>query len=393
MATGCLSSANIPAIEGLEGFDGATYHTGQWPHEGVDFTGKRVGVIGTGSSAVQSIPVIAQEADQVVVFQRTATYSIPAHNRPLDPAELEAVKADYPTMRAQQRASGAGFAGTPPDAATLSVDEDTRTKIFEERWEQGGLTFLGAFTDIIIDPQANETAADFVRDKIRSVVADPDVAAQLTPTQVIGCKRLCIDSGYYETFNLPHVRLVDISESPIEAITPRGIKAAGEEFDLDAIVFATGFDAMTGALMRIDITGRDGLTLREAWREGPRTYLGLGTPGFPNLFTITGPGSPSVLTNMVVSIEHHVEWIGDCIAHLRANQVATIEADEESATNWVAYVNSVADLTLFPTCSSWYLGANIPGKPRVFMPLPGFEPYATQCAHIASSGYTGFTLA
>jgi cyclohexanone monooxygenase len=392
MATGCLSSANIPAIAGIDSFGGDTYHTGRWPHEGVDFTGKRVGVIGTGSSAVQSIPVIAKEADQVVVFQRTATYTVPAHNRPLDPGELEAVKAEYPALRELQRASAAGFAAPAAELGAMSVDEPTRVKAFEERWERGGLLFLGAFNDLIIDPLANEAAADFVRAKIRDVVRDPEVAERLTPSQVIGCKRLCVDTGYYEAFNQPNVRLVDISASPIEAITPAGIRTSAEEVDLDAIVFATGFDAMTGALLKIDIRGRDGATLRDAWSEGPRTYLGLGTPGFPNLFTITGPGSPSVLTNMVVSIEHHVEWIGDCLDHLRANGIATIEPEPEAAANWVTYVNSVADLTLFPTCSSWYLGANIPGKARVFMPLPGFAPYAMQCAEVAENGYTGFAL-
>jgi cyclohexanone monooxygenase len=393
MATGCLSSANIPDIPGRDSFRGATYHTGRWPHEGVDFTGKRVGVIGTGSSAVQSIPVIAQQADQLVVFQRTATYSVPARNRPLDPGELDAAKADYATLRERQRASAAGFSAAAAEAATMSVDEATRLKTFEERWEQGGLTFLGAFNDLIIDPTGNEAAAEFVRNKIRSVVADPDVAERLTPTQVIGCKRLCIDSGYYETFNLPHVRLIDINAEPIAAITAAGIRTSAEELDFDAIVFATGFDAMTGALMKVDITGRGGRSLRDAWAEGPKTYLGLGTPGFPNMFTITGPGSPSVLTNMVVSIEQHVRWIGDCIDHLRAGNIATIEAEQEAADNWVAYVNGVAGFTLFPTCSSWYLGANIPGKPRVFMPLPGFAPYAEQCAGVAANGYTGFALA
>ena len=218
------------------------------------------------------------------------------------------------------------------------------------------------------------------------------MAERLTPSQVIGCKRLCVDTGYYEAFNRPNVRLVDLNASPIAAITPAGVKLTDEEVELDTIVFATGFDAMTGTLLKIDIRGRHGLPLREAWSEGPKTYLGLGTPGFPNLFTITGPGSPSVLTNMVVSIEHHVEWIGDCIDHLRTNAIATIEPEPEAAANWVMYVNSVADLTLFPTCSSWYLGANVPGKPRVFMPLPGFAPYAMQCEQIAESGYTGFAL-
>jgi cyclohexanone monooxygenase len=392
MATGCLSSANVPDIPGRDSFHGDSYHTGRWPHEGVDFTGKRVGVIGTGSSAVQSIPVIAQQADAVVVFQRTATYSVPARNRPLDAGELDAVKADYDALRDRQRASAAGFSAPAAERGAMEVDDATRTKSLEERWEQGGLTFLGAFNDLIINPQSNEAAAEFVRAKIREVVEDPEVAERLTPSQVIGCKRLCIDTGYYETFNLPHVRLVDISDTGIEAITPTGVRAAGEQFDLDAIVFATGFDAMTGALLKIDIRGRDGLPLREAWSEGPKTYLGLATPGFPNMFTVTGPGSPSVLTNMVVSIEQHVEWIGDCIRYLTDNAITSIEAEPASAADWVTYVNGVADLTLFPNCSSWYLGANIPGKPRVFMPLPGFAPYAAQCADVAASGYRGFAL-
>ncbi|HYD09260.1 MAG TPA: hypothetical protein VEA78_04080, partial [Acidimicrobiales bacterium] len=263
----------------------------------------------------------------------------------------------------------------------------------EQRWDEGGLTFLGAFADAIISPESNEVVAEFVRDKIRGIVHDPDVAERLAPRQVIGCKRLCVDTGYYETFNRENVRLVDISDSPIERVTPTGIVAGGEEHHVDMIVFATGFDAMTGSLLKVDIKGRDGVSLRDAWAEGPKTYLGLQTPGFPNLFMVTGPGSPSVLTNMVVSIEHHVEWISRCIADLDAAGQQTIEALPESAEQWVAYVNSVADLTLFSSCSSWYLGANIPGKPRVFMPLPGFGPYAMQCDQIAAAGYTGFTLA
>ena len=392
MATGCLSAANVPDIPGRDTFGGDTYHTGRWPHEGVDFTGKRVGVIGTGSSAVQSIPVIAEQADEVIVFQRTPTYSVPAHNRPLERGELDAARAEYAELRARQRASAAGFAATPATDSALAVDDDSRLKTYEQRWENGGLIFLGAYIDLVLSPEANETAAEFVRNKIRETVRDPEIAEKLIPTQPIGCKRLCIDTGYYETFNRDNVRLVDISGEPIEAITPTGIRALGRDFEVDAIVFATGFDAMTGALNRIDITGRDGLELRKAWSEGPRTYLGLATPRFPNLFMVTGPGSPSVLTNMVVSIEHHVGWIADCIDYMEENRVGTIEADEESATNWVAYVNGVADLTLFPQCNSWYLGANVPGKPRVFMPLPGFAPYAMQCTQIAESGYNGFTL-
>jgi cation diffusion facilitator CzcD-associated flavoprotein CzcO len=394
MATGCLSSANLPHFEGLESFEGRVLHTGQWPHDGVDLEGARVAVIGTGSSAIQSIPVIAQQASSVTVFQRTAAYSVPARNRPYDPAELDAAKADYPSLRQRQRESAAGFGANvaPPTAGVADVSPDEAIEVFERKWDEGGLTFLGAFNDMIINPTSNEAAAEFVREKIRGIVHDPEVAELLAPKQVIGCKRLCVDTGYYETFNRENVHLVDISDSPIERITPGGIVARGEEHEVDVIVFATGFDAMTGALLRVDVKGRDGVSLRDAWAEGPKTYLGLQTPGFPNLFMITGPGSPSVLTNMVVSIEHHVEWIARCIADLDAGGNRTIEALPESADMWVGYVNSVADLTLFPSCSSWYLGANIPGKPRVFMPLPGFGPYAMQCDAIAADGYTGFAL-
>jgi cation diffusion facilitator CzcD-associated flavoprotein CzcO len=395
MATGCLSSANIPPFAGIDSFRGQTFHTGQWPHDGVDFTGKRVGVIGTGSSGVQSIPIIAEQADELVVFQRTATYTVPAHNGALDPAEQDAVKADYATLRAANRASVVGFGGLNPgnDVSAHSVTPEERLAQFERRWERGGLAFLGAYNDLLIDPAANELIAEFVRDKIRATVTDPEVAELLCPKTVIGCKRLCVDTGYYETFNRPNVRLVDVGSRPIDEITPDGVRVGDDVHELDVIVFATGFDAMTGALNRIDIVGRDGRILRDAWSEGPRTLLGLGVAGFPNLFLVTGPGSPSVLTNMVTSIEHHTEWIADCIAHLREHGLSTIEATEPAQEAWVDYVNAVANFTLYPGCNSWYLGANVPGKPRVFMPLIGFAPYALQCSEIASDGYRGFELA
>jgi cyclohexanone monooxygenase len=394
MATGCLSSANLPDIPGRDRFAGDTYHTGRWPHEGVDFTGKRVAVIGTGSSAIQSIPMIAEQAAHLTVFQRTPNYSIPARNRPLEADEVAQVKQDYAEFRARNRMMPGGFgARTPvPEHMALDVDEDTRRKEFELRWERGGFGFLAAFLDLTLNAAANETAADFVRDKIREIVRDPDVAELLVPSTKIGCKRLCIDTGYFETYNRPNVRLVDISDAPIEEITETGVRARGELHDVDCIVFATGFDAMTGALLRIDIRGRDGASLRDEWAAGPRTYLGLGVPRFPNLFIVTGPGSPSVLTNMVVSIEQHVDWITACIEHLRATGIASIEATVDAADRWVDHVNAVAGLTLFPTCNSWYLGANVPGKPRVFMPLPGFPPYAEQCATVAANGYDGFAL-
>ncbi|HEV3226129.1 MAG TPA: NAD(P)/FAD-dependent oxidoreductase [Acidimicrobiales bacterium] len=394
MATGCLSSTNMPNIDGLDSFEGEVFHTGRWPHEGVDFARKRVAVIGTGSSGIQSIPIIAAQADHLTVFQRTPNYSVPARNRPLEPDEQRAVKATYGDLRAANRLMPTGFGSRipAPDPSALQATEDERVTAFETRWERGGFGFLASYADLVLDRSANETAAEFVRAKIRETVADPEVAALLSPTQVIGCKRLCLDTGYFDTFNRPNVRLVDISTTPITAITPRGVCVGPEEVPVDCIVFATGFDAMTGALLSIDIRGRRGATLRESWSAGPRTYLGLSVPDFPNLFIITGPGSPSVLTNMVASIEQHVDWITDCIDHLRAHRLTRIEASAESADQWVTYVNSVADLTLFPTCNSWYLGANVPGKPRVFMPLPGFPPYAEHCAHIAANGYQGFTL-
>jgi cation diffusion facilitator CzcD-associated flavoprotein CzcO len=395
-ATGCLSSANLPDIPGRDTFAGPTYHTGRWPHEGVDLTGKRVAVIGTGSSAVQAIPVMAEQAAELIVFQRTATYTVPAHNGPLPGGLQDEVKARYGEVRAANRLQAVGFGALstvgPPTAATAEVPPDERAELLEERWGLGGLAFLGTFNDTLVSPDANEVAAEFVRSKIRAIVDDPAVAELLSPEQVIGCKRLCVDSGYYATFNRPNVRLVDISRCGIEAITPTGVRADGEDHEVDVVVFATGFDAMTGALSRIGFTGTGGRTLEDAWSEGPKTYLGLGVAGFPNLFLITGPGSPSVLTNMVTSIEHHVEWIAACLDHLRAGGHRRIEATAAAAEEWVAYVNAVAGFTLFPTCNSWYLGANIPGKPRVFMPLPGFPPYAVKCEDVAAKGYEGFAI-
>ncbi len=395
MATGCLSAANLPEIPGRDDFSGPTYHTGLWPHEGVDFTGQRVGIIGTGSSALQSIPIIAEQAAHLTVFQRTATYSVPAWNGPLDPDEVAKVKANYAEFREANKQMPSAFGAwlDRPEQATMAVSPEERAERFESRWQHGGLPFLAAFTDILLDPDANEAAAEFVRARIRRIVTDPEVAERLVPDQVIGCKRLCVDTGYYETFNRDNVTLVDLRETPIERVTPAGVQTTAGEHELDSLIFATGFDAMTGALLRVDIRGRGGLPLKEAWAAGPRTYLGLGVKGFPNLFTITGPGSPSVLTNMMVSIQQHVEWIGGCITYLREHGHRTIEAEEQAQENWVEYVNVIAGFTLFPTCNSWYLGANVPGKTRVFMPLPGFNTYVEQCDYVADAGYPGFALA
>jgi cation diffusion facilitator CzcD-associated flavoprotein CzcO len=395
LATGCLSSANLPNMPGLEDFKGEVHHTGQWPHEPVTFAGKRVGVVGTGSSGVQSIPVIAKEAAHLHVFQRTATYSVPAHNGPIDRAQVQAIKANYQQFRAANSQMHAAFGSATPrnEQSALEVSEQARLNQFEQRWQQGGLTFAGAFNDLLIRQEANDHAAAFVRNKIKEKVQNPQTAQALLPTQVLGCKRICIDTGYYETYNRENVSLVDISKTPITAVTPDGVQIGEHHYALDCLVFATGFDAMTGSLLKINPVGREGITLQQAWHAGPRTYLGLGVHGFPNMFTVSGPGSPSVLTNMLVSIEQHVNWIADCLAHMRSNAIVTIEALAEDQERWVDHVNNIANKTLYPSCNSWYLGANVPGKNRVFMPLSGFPDYVKRCEQVVATGYQGFRFA
>ena len=393
MAVGCLSATNRPPFEGLETFKGPIYHTGEWPHDGVDFTGLRVGVIGTGSSAIQSIPIIAQQASALTVFQRTATYTVPAWNETLTPEYRTTIKADYPALRAKARARPTGFYFPFNMNSALEATPEERERQYEEAWQRGGLPFLGAYGDLLFDKAANDTIAEFARRKIRGIVKDPATAELLCPDNVFGCKRLCVDTGYFETYNLPHVKLVDVSRTPIERFTPQGIAVNGVEYPLDAIVCATGFAAMTGSFDRIRITGRDGLTLAEKWQAGPRTYLGLATSGFPNLFTITGPGSPSVLASMIQAIEQHVDWLADCIGHLRDIGAATIEPVERYEDDWVEHVNEVSLVSLRSTCSSWYVGANIPGRPRVFMPyIGGFPVYVQKCNEVMSNGFEGFVI-
>ena len=395
MATGCLSSVNQPEFEGISDFIGDTYHTGKWPHEGVDFTGKTVGIIGTGSSAIQSIPLIAEQAKHLTVFQRTANFSIPAHNQDLDPAFINTIKQEYEAFRAENRQMFGGFGArrTAYEDSVWDADDELRDKRFEERWALGGLGFLRAFGDLGMSLEANDIAAEFVRQKIREIVKDKEVAEALCPDGVIGCKRLCVDTNYYATFNRDNVSLVNIKNDPIERLTEKGLRTGGVEYEFDAIIFATGFDAMTGTLLRIDITGKSGITLQEKWAAGPRTYLGLSIAGFPNLFTISGPGSPSVLSNMIVTIEQHVNWIMDCLEHLREQGVATIEAETGAEDTWVNQGNELADMTLMPRCNSWYLGANVPGKPRIFMPYVGGLPlYAETCERVAANDYEGFIL-
>jgi cation diffusion facilitator CzcD-associated flavoprotein CzcO len=394
-ATGLLSAPNTPAFPGLAAFAGPLYHTARWPHESVDFSGLRVGIVGTSSSAVQAIPVIAEQASALTVFQRTACYAVPAHNGALDPAEEARVKADYAGFRAANRATAGGFgAELPPNpVSALAVSPEQREQMFEQRWRVGGFAFLGAFKDLLLDLEANAHAAEFVRKKIRAIVRDPETARLLSPQQPIACKRMCVDSGYYETFNRANVRLVDVSADPIKEISARALHTVAQTYELDALVLATGFDAMTGALTRIDLRGRGGLRIQDKWHGGPLNYLGLMVAGFPNMFNITGPGSTSAFTNVMVAIEQHVDWIADCIAHLDRSGQRTIEATEAAESAWVARLNAHAERTIFLSCNSWYLGSNIPGKPRVFMPnVSAFVRYAEKCAEVAQSGYTGFVL-
>ena len=397
MATGCLSAGQVPAYPGFDTFQGHWYHTGSWPHAGVDFSGQRVGVIGTGSSAIQSIPRIAQQAEQLVVFQRTANFSVPAHNAALDPELVRRLKADYAEFRRKERESRSGFlveTNANTDKLALEVDPEEREREYMARWTHGGFGLMSSFADLYSDRSANETAAEFVRARIRATVHDPLVAEALCPRGYpAGTKRLCVDTDYYATYNRPNVTLVNLRETPIEAITPGGLRTSAATYALDSLVFATGYDAMTGALAKIDIRGRGGAALKEKWAAGPRTYLGLTSAGFPNLFLITGPGSPSVLSNMLVSIEQHVEWVTDCLAWLRAHGADTIEATVDAEDDWVAHVNAVAEETLYPLANSWYMGANIPGKPRVFLPyVGGVGVYRERCDEVAERGYEGFTL-
>jgi cation diffusion facilitator CzcD-associated flavoprotein CzcO len=394
-AVGCLSTANVPNFSGLADFKGDWYHTGQWPHEGVDFTGKRVGMIGTGSTGIQAAPVIAAQAKHLTVFQRTANYSVPARNAPLTPEFKDYVRDNAEHIRTITRETINGMAFRIEQRLAVETPPEERENIYEAAWERGGLQFRAAFQDMMIDKAANDTAADFVKRKIRSIVNDPKTAALLSDIDhPYAAKRPPIDTNYFETYNRPNVTLVDVKTAPIQEITAEGVRTAEAEYPLDIIVFATGFDAMTGPMLKLDVHGRDGLALKDVWEAGPRNYLGLQIAGFPNLFTITGPGSPSVLCNMPVAIEQHVDWITDCIRYMRERNLQRIEARPEAVDDWVAEVNTLAHKTLLPLAKhSWYLGANIPGKPRVFMPYAGgMARYREICRDVAAREYEGFAL-
>ena len=396
MAAGNLSTPRVPDFKGIHDFKGKWYHSGLWPHEGVDFTGLRVGVIGTGSSGVQMIPLIARQAKHLTVFQRTANFSLPARNGPMEPERESKHKADYPARRRAAYDTPFAIGGYPrPTKSALQVAPEERNAAYEAKWQEGGsISYLYAYTDLLVNKKANDTASEFVRNKIRGMVKEQTTAELLAPKDhPIGTKRLCLDTGYYETYNRDNVRLVDVRSDPIAAITPTGLKTVKQSFELDAIVFATGFDAMTGALREIDIRTTDGAVLADKWEGGPLTYLGLMVAGFPNMFVITGPGSPGVKTQMIASIEQHVDWIAGCLAHLRSHSLERIEPTVQAESDWVSHVNAVADSTLYPLANSWYVGANIPGKPRVFMPyVGGFDKYKLRCDAVAANGYEGFTL-
>jgi cyclohexanone monooxygenase len=397
MAAGNLSTPRKPDIPGIESFQGKTYHTGLWPKDGVDFAGKRVGVIGTGSSGVQMIPHIAAEAEHLTVFQRTANFILPARNGPMDKEREAEHKSTYRQRRADAYTTPFGIAGYPaPTQKALDATAEERQAQYAEKWAEGGsISFLFSYTDLLLDDAANDTAAEFVRDRIRDIVKDPETAENLCPNDhPIGTKRLILDTDFYPVFNQDNVDLVNVRKSPIAEITPTGLRTAnGEEYELDAIAFATGFDAMTGAMKEIDIQGVGGQTITEKWDGGPLTYLGLMVSGFPNMFTITGPGSPGVKSQMILSIEFHTNWIMDTIAHMESKGHQRIDPTEAAEDKWVRHVADIGNMTLYPKANSWYMGANIPGKPRVFMPyVAGVHVYKKEVEEVVENGYEGFVF-
>lgn len=394
-AVGCLSAPKPPEIDGSGTFAGRILETYRWPHEQVDFSGRRVGVIGTGSSGIQCIPVIASQAVHLTVFQRTPNFSLPARNAPISAADRAVWKAEYRQRRQLALTSRTGIIVERGTKSALSVSEEERQRAYEAAWNAGAFPNMAAsFTDIMTDSAANETAAEFVRNKIRSIVCDKDVAEELCPRDFpYGTKRVCLDTDYYAVYNRPNVTLVNLRKAPIARITPNGVETSEREYEVDTLVFATGFDAVTGPLLRMNITGRGGLRLTDKWAAGPVTYLGLQVAGFPNLFTITGPGSPSIVSNVVVSIEQHVDWITDCLRHLRELGMATIQATESAETAWTKHVKEVVSGTLYPKAASWFMGANVPGKPRVFLPyLGGLPAYREKCEAVRTNGYDGFAI-
>ncbi len=396
MATGSLSTASVPDFPGFELFRGRWYHTSRWPHEGVDFTGQRVGVIGTGSSGIQAIPLIAAQAARLTVFQRTPNYSTPARNHPLDPEYLAEIKGAYREHRLAQRNTFRGH-GRPPEPGDHSVEQyspEQQQARLAERWEDGGAGLSSTFAEVLVDLKANEIVAEFVRDRIRETVHDPATAELLSPRDYpLGTKRMCLDTDYFATYNRDNVSLVDLRATPLVAFTQTGISTSAAHHELDCVVLATGFDAISGALLAIDVRGRNGVRLADAWAGGPKAYLGVACAGFPNMFLVAGPGSPSVLSNMVLSIEQHVEWIADLLDYLTRHGNTVAEATPRAQDEWMAGVDAMANATLFPATKSWFTGANIPGKARTFpLYLDGVGNFRRICDDVAIKDYDGFEL-
>ena len=396
-ATGSLNATNIPDFKGAASFGGQWYHTSTWPKEGVDFTGKRVGIIGTGSTGIQVIPVVAKEAGHLTVFQRTANFSIPSRNRALDADYERTWKENYRERRELMKstASAAVLMGQHLDRSVFDVTDAEREEILQAAWEsRSGFKFTGSFKDVRTNPAANEVVAEFVRRKIRQTVNDPDVAELLCPkTHPLGTKRLCLDSGYYETYNRDNVTLVDVRANPITEVNPGGLRTTAGDYELDILIYATGFDAMTGSMTRMNVTGVGGLKLEDKWAGGPTTYLGFQVAGFPNLFMIHGPGSPSVLAQMIMSAEWQVDWLHDRLRHMLDRGYTRVETTEQWEDSWSGEVEAAADATLYKKADSWYLGANIPGKPRVFMVyVGGFDNYARRCNEVVANDHEGFAF-
>eukprot|EP01065_Artemidia_motanka_P036957 TRINITY_DN4505_c0_g1_i1.p1 TRINITY_DN4505_c0_g1~~TRINITY_DN4505_c0_g1_i1.p1 ORF type:complete len:591 (+),score=154.01 TRINITY_DN4505_c0_g1_i1:156-1775(+) len=399
MATGCLSKRIWPNIEGIDSFTGRKLHTNDWPRDGAKFAGRRVGVIGTGSSAVQTIVQIAPTCKQLSVFQRTPTYVAPAQQRAFECPEKDV--ESYREWLREDRTSASGYAGsrsaeTARNGSVLEHPPESRAALLEKGWQAGGFALLATFTDLLTSADANAVGAEFIRDKIRSTVRDQRTAEALCPQYPLGCKRMVIADGYYETYNLPNVELVNMSGRSLDRITPRGAVFGGKEYELDDLIVATGFDAMTGSLTAVDVRGKGGVSLRETWaRDGPQTLYGLAVHGFPNLFTITGPQSPSVLTNMPASIEQHVGWVCSCISWLEQKGVRTIHAAKGAQDGWVQLTEDIASKTVFEFagCNSWYRGLNVEGKKTVFMPFAGgLLMYGDLIQKESAGGYQSFEL-
>lgn len=392
-ATGPLSDSNVPPLPGLKGFSGDIHHTGTWPHHEVNFAGKRVGIVGTGSSGVQTIPMVARQAAQTFVFQRTPQFVLPAEHREVSEEESARIRSSYAQLRALQRGAATGFWADPGPHRFFDASPEERTEELERRWKHGGFGFLQAFTDMLTNEKANVEASDFVKRKIASVVKDPTIAARLTPTIALGARRPVLGDRYYETYNQPNVTLVDLKQEPIVGLTADGLSTSRNHFPLDTIIFATGFDALTGAILKLNLRGRDGATIQDAWAHGPKNTLGFMVRGFPNFFMLAGPGSPAVRGCVITSTEQQVEWLANCIAHMRRHQLATIESTAQSDQDWVETVNEAAAASITSTVDSWYLGSNIPGKPKVFMPYTGgFGAYRDICDGVARDGYERFVF-